>query len=75
MSEFQIEKGVPVQKKCVGKKPRFPFQQMEVGDSFAVPITARGSVTGSAVYWERKTGCKFVCRTTRDATVRVWRVE
>lgn len=74
MSEFQIEKGVPVQAKRIGKKPRFPFAEMEVGDSFTVPITARGSVSASALYWTRKTGYMFVCRTTSDKTVRVWRV-
>lgn len=40
-SEFKIEKGIPLaagKNGRMAREPRFPFAQMEIGDSFSVPV-------------------------------------
>lgn len=69
MSYLPIDKGIPVPRK-------YPFDQMEVGDSFAVPPdTHRTTVSIAALRYGRKHGMRFVTRTMPDRTLRCWRVE
>jgi hypothetical protein len=71
---FEIQKDVPTPKHIgSGAKPKYPFPQMEVGDSFFAPgITARG--LSNATQWHaNKTGKKFTCATEADGA-RCWRV-
>jgi hypothetical protein len=67
---FEIEKGVPRQAPNV----KYPFADMQVGDSFLVPRgTAR--IVASAAVWAAARGYgKFSCRTV-EGGVRVWRIE
>lgn len=69
MSKLPIDKGVPLPR-------RFPFADMQVGDSFAVPPDVkRPAVTVAAMRYGRKHGIKFTIRLTADRTLRCWRLE
>jgi len=64
---FQIEKNVPLPKK-------YPFDEMEVGDSFELLDTMkRNTVNIAARRYGDKTGKKFVVR-TKDKKLRCWRL-
>lgn len=70
--EIKIEKGVPIPEK---KKPKYPFDEMETGDSFGVPVHMGYRVR---IYLqrhkERTSGKEFITRTVGDE-VRVWRTK
>jgi len=64
-----IDKNVPL-------PARFPFEQMEVGDSFAVPPSVHRTTVGiAALRYGRKHGMKFTVRQVADKTFRCWRIE
>ena len=77
----KIEKHVPMPE--VHSKIKFPWAEMEVGDSVLVRIgsgeeidTLKRQVKGSARYYGVKTGKKFRSLISReDDGVRVWRIE
>ena len=70
-SEFKIEKAVPVPpKKGGGRAPKYPYRDLEVGDSFFVP----GIKTTGASDAGKRLGLKFTQRRV-DGGMRVWRVE
>ena len=73
-SDYVIEKNVPlVQKNRGGRKEKYPFRQMEVGDSFVV----RGGIVSSMRVTLRFAGLRhgrtFKTRAV-EGGVRVWRV-
>lgn len=79
---YRIEKGVPLP---VSAGAAFPFSEMEVGDSFAVPVPTgrtveqvRSNLSACAnSFCRRHVGYRFVTRADRrtggDAFVRCWR--
>lgn len=83
--KFAIEKGVPLPPRRTGagsgRPAVYPWREMEVGDSFAVPFGDRSarkalvSMTRSASDARRRIGggVRFSCRTEGDC-VRIWRV-
>lgn len=82
MSEFKVEKGVEIPPaRTTGTRrrayARYPFGEMEVGDSFFVddddPST-RTRVMSAASERLKRCGTRFVTRAV-DGGVRVWRVE
>jgi len=78
VKEIKIEKGIPVPPKGAANK-KYPFSEMEVGDSFFAPNIRQALVTGSFGPHEAK-GWKFTCRTIKDEAgvlqgVRVWRIK
>lgn len=73
---FEIEKEVPVTSKGIGsgRKLKYPFDKMEIGDSFAFPIKIRSSVIAASCMWGKKNGnVKFVSRKIDSETCRIWR--
>jgi hypothetical protein len=63
-----IEKNVPI-------PARYPFGEMEVGDSFAIPLgVARNTVTVAAGRYDDKHNMKFTVRRMADNTLRCWRI-
>lgn len=69
MNKLLIEKGVPIPR-------RFPFEEMEVGDSFAVPKEiSKDAIYGSANYYGNKYNKKFTVRRMDDGTYRCWRIK
>ncbi len=84
-SETKIEKGVPLPKPRRRRSGSFPFDGMEIGDSFAVPIAgerypsgsdkAQASLSVAARKYGKERGKAFAVRIIRnEGIVRCWRV-
>lgn len=68
MTEIKVESGIPVRKK-------YPFEQMKVNDSFAIPANVqRTTVTVAAKRFGDKNGMKFTVRMMEDRSYRCWRI-
>ena len=68
MSHLRIDKGIPLPK-------RYPFEHMEVGDSFAVPPgVSRTTVAIAAMRYGRDHDMKFTVRMMTDRSLRWWRI-
>lgn len=83
MSEFKIEKGIPLARITGrGHAPmKYPFPEMKVGDSFSVPAEANVTrralsdrVQRSAAYARKTLGRKFKLR-SNETGIRIWRTE
>jgi len=75
MSEFTIEKGVPVPKQVgAGRKNKYPFDAMEVGDSFFVKDIKVKAISKTCGSHGKRLSRRFASRTV-DGGVRVWRTE
>ena len=84
MSEMIIEKGIPIAKMTRrGPKHKYPFYDMEIGDSILFRFNSKPSDKGairrervkiqsSASRYGKKSDMKFVCRKEGHG-VRVWR--
>lgn len=57
-----------------GKTFKYPFHELEVGESFFVENLQSRNLGGSVTYASKVLGRKFTTR-TMDGGVRVWRVE
>ena len=51
----------------------YPYEEMDVGDSFVVPVSARAKVLNANYRAGKRLGWRFEARTEGDQ-VRVWRV-
>jgi len=72
MREFTIEKDVPLSGKRGAK--RYPFSEMEIGDSFCAPLGLYQSLNGSArEYQKRHSGVVFTLRKNENEC-RIWRL-
>lgn len=74
---FEIRKNVPVPPagKAGGRSAKYPFRNMEVGDSFEATMSDAEAkqVQRAATSYARRNGVKFTTR--RSATgVGVWRI-
>lgn len=65
---FKIEKGVAMPERKRGRPTRYPWAQMEIGDSFVAPY--KPNLVLAAARYQKK----FSYRKQSDGTVRVWRV-
>ncbi len=75
MSGFKIEKNVPLPGRTAARNNRYPFDDMEVGDSFHVPadkLVLRG-LRASVRYKSAKSGKRFATRKLASGDCRVWR--
>lgn len=55
-----------------GKPPIYPWEDMEIGDSFVAPSKVKSSVVAAN---RRHSPMKFTCRDMGDGKFRVWRIE
>ena len=74
---IKIDKGIPIPAHNKGPKPKYPFAQMSIGDSF---FAAESKNTLSAASYQRakRLGAKYTMRATVEDGVtgyRVWRIE
>ena len=68
MNQPLIDKHIPLPMK-------YPFDGMEVGDSFLVPSHVnRTTVSVAAKRWGEKHDVKFTIRMTEDRKLRCWRI-
>lgn len=81
---MQIEKNIPLPPRAydkAGRNTRYPFPDMEIGDSFILKLSAdpkkarakRVSISGLMLYHARKRGAKYASRRLADG-LRVWRI-
>jgi hypothetical protein len=79
-SELKIEKGIPVPTGIRGSRV-YPFKDMDVGDSFLVPVDEGGkrSIQSSIAQCSRryrKVGKQFTTRfLKKEGGIRVWRIK
>jgi hypothetical protein len=71
MNEIKIEKGLPL---VPYNNTRWPFDSMEIGDSFLIPSQTKSSTVSAAARFHSKIkGTKFSVRKTPDGH-RCWRI-
>jgi len=68
---FELKDDVKMPGRRGGRKPKYPFADMEVGQSFEIPANGR---TAASVYGAR-TNKKFATRKMEDGTFRCWRLK
>ena len=71
IQDIEVEKGVELPRERVVYV--YPYEEMEVGDSFVVPVEARQKVLNANVRASRRLGWRFTAR-TEGGVLRVWRV-
>ena len=73
---MKIEQGIPVPapKRGRGREPRYPFADMQPGDSFFAADIKAGSLQHAASRATKAMGWRFTTRQL-DGGARCWRVE
>ena len=79
---FEIESGVEIPPQSAPlRKMKYPFNRLNVGDSFVYPVTSPDDVEAvqnrlqsAAANWGRSRGMRFVTRRVTQG-IRVWRVK
>lgn len=78
MTDIKIEKGIPMPDRKSTGTSIYPFEGMEVGDSFFAPNKTRQQMDNACGHWRKKHGWKFVLRYQNEGDgvgTRVWRKE
>ena len=71
---YVIEQGVPMPSKMAGRgHVKYPFQQMEVGDSFLAPLADRSRISSMAAITGKRKGLAFSVRKVGSEQIRIWR--
>ena len=70
--QFKIEKDVPIPGKSVGRRCKYPFKDMEVGDSVLLPMQIK-QVHSRLYHCRHQLGFKFTARSS-EGGVRCWRI-
>lgn len=68
---FEIEKNIPMTRSA---RFKYPFPEMEAGDSFGFPGDKLETVSAAASTYRRRHGRKFSVRKMPDGSGRCWRV-
>jgi len=73
---FKIEKNhvVPASVDGLGRREKYPWSKLDVGQSFFVKDVALRSMSSTASHAGRRNGKKFIARES-EGGVRVWRYE
>ena len=66
---MKIDKGIPVP---LNPRRLYPFDEMEIGDSFAVPLAEHSAIHSATCWRAKRHGEKYTIRRMEDC-VRVWR--
>lgn len=78
---MQIEKGIPIPERKRGRKPKYPFGEMDIGDSVFFEVAICGGMSQEQVAahaYGKTSGKKFRTAKVNDGDrygVRIWRVE
>ncbi len=72
---FKIEKGLAPPTGARGPAPKYPWRELEVGDSFLVPLSVAPtkSIASQACNFGTRNGMKLSCRMV-DGGTRIWRI-
>ncbi len=71
---YLVERGIEIPEVIRGRRSRYPFATMAVGDAVVI---ARQDVVGartSASTLAKRTGKRFTSRSLDDGSIRIWRV-
>lgn len=71
---MKITKSVPIPTNAPGRKSKYPFMDMDVGDSFLVSGTCGKNLRAAATFTSSKYGLKFTVRKVPGGH-RCWRIE
>lgn len=71
---FEVEAGVEMPARR-SRSSKYPFMQMDVGDSFGIQADAISRVRGAVANFVKSHEAKFSVRTLEDGTARVWRLK
>ena len=71
---FEISSTIPIPEPKRGRRPKYPWRQMNVGDSFFVPGRKTTFIAGIAWNQKNRYGTEWTCRAI-DGGVRVWRIK
>jgi hypothetical protein len=75
IKKFKIEKNIPVPIKAKNIEAKYPFMEMEVGDSFFVPNMRKESLSTTICKWRKRRKIKFQFLTAKERNgVRVWKI-
>lgn len=70
----KVEKNIPIPNNHPGRKKRYPFDSMEIGDSFETSVIKFNSARSAAWSYGKKSGKVFTSR--RFKTIgRIWRIK
>lgn len=75
MTEISVEKGIQIPAQRVVFS--YPYEDMEVGDSFVVPVLVRGKTLQNVLNANYRAGKRYgwkFCARTEGEQIRVWRV-
>jgi hypothetical protein len=75
---FKIDKGIEIPGDTRGSRRKYPWKEMEVGDSFFVADAETKSISSVATPAGRRWNMKFRCSSRVESGVRgvrVWRIE
>ena len=75
---IKIDKEIPMPESRSTGTSIYPFEDLEIGDSFFVPGKSRAQMDNACGHWRKKKGWKFTVerRTENDVIgARVWRKE
>lgn len=70
---MNVDKEIPIPRKQ-RKHAKWPWHELEVGDSFLMPEKSINAATAHANTASKSTGHKYTCRTV-EGGVRIWRVK
>lgn len=71
---YLIEKNIPYQRRHgSGGKPKYPWPDMEVGDSVVLD-TYQAAACRAATGWGKRHGKKFTTSAISERSTRVWRI-
>ena len=73
--EFKIEKNISVPKNNNVGRRRYPFNEMEIGNSILVSASTAVSARNAAFsYARRNKPVKFTSMILSDGAIRIWRI-
>ncbi|NIO09673.1 MAG: hypothetical protein GTO40_17385 [Deltaproteobacteria bacterium] len=75
-SEYSVEQGIEIPElKIGGRRPKYPFPNMKVGDSFTVPIAEFAAARSASHRWGERHDKQFTTRMENEHTGRIWRTK
>jgi hypothetical protein len=78
MNQYKIEKNIPIPrttKQATPKQSIYPFNLMEVTDSFAAPLDKKQSLRNMAGDYKRlNAGWDYITREYKNE-IRIWRIQ
>ena len=76
MEDFKIEKNIQTPRRKYQSRKNYPFDKLEIGDSFFVPETrtSKRSIAAYSSLMGKLLNKRFITKTQENG-VRIWRIE